>query len=194
LLFSEPIDEAMIRYGNEREQRAHRLLDGAAEVAITKLHEIAGEGVEIHGNVDDREAHRSFAPHFMLDLEGRVKDAACGCPTFRRAGLREGPCEHMIALRLSHSRQRTADEALRRTAEGRKLIRAETRTYTRRDAAGRELVYRLSLDDRAVSILWGARGAERQQRLSFDTDVEARDAYFARLDGLAADGFIDADS
>lgn len=59
----------MIRYGNAREERAHRLLgDGertpSGEVRLTKIHEIMGEGVEIHGEVIDNEAHRGFAPSF----------------------------------------------------------------------------------------------------------------------------------
>jgi predicted DNA-binding WGR domain protein len=133
-------------------------------------------------------------PKFMLDLEGRVRDAGCGCPQFKRSGLREGPCEHMIALRLAYARRKAEAEALRKTPEGRKLIRAETRTYTRRDASGKEIVYRVSLDDKLVVVHWGDRmEAPRQQRLWFDSDSEAREAYFARLNELASEGFVDAD-
>lgn len=198
-LFAEPVDEAAIRYGDEREQRAHRLLgdegEGTGEVKITKLHEIAGEGIEIHGEVTDREARRSYSPSFTLDNEGRVSSATCGCPPFRRAGLREGPCEHLIALRLAYGRQRAREEALRNTPEGRKLIRAETRTYVRRDATGAEVVYRVSLDDRTVAVQWGARAVEpRRQKLWYDTDADAQAAYFARLEELSKQGFIDADA
>lgn len=198
-LLAEAVDENAIRYGNPREARAHRLLGepgqkASGEVAITKLHEIAGEGIEIHGEVNDRESHRQFFPKFLLDLEGRVRDAGCGCPAFKRSGLREGPCEHMIALRLAFARRKAEAEALRKTPEGRKLIRAETRTYTRRDSSGREVVYRVSLDDKVVMVHWGDRmETPRQQRLWFDTDKEAREAYFARLEELSADGFVDAD-
>lgn len=197
-LLAEPVDENAIRYGNPREARAHRLLgdgtQGTGGVEITKLHEIAGEGIEISGEVNDRESLRKFVPKFMLDLEGRVRDAGCGCPQFKRSGLREGPCEHMIALRLAYARRKAEAEALRKTPEGRKLIRAETRTYTRRDETGKEIVYRVSLDDKLVVVHWGDRmEAPRQQRLWFDTDSEAREAYFARLNELASEGFVDAD-
>jgi hypothetical protein len=205
-LFAEPVDEDRIRYGSPREAKAHRLLGaaglpgaaaeaGTGEVRITKIHEIAGEGVEIHGEVSDKEARRDFPPRFTMDLEGRVSDAWCTCPTFRRSGLREGPCEHMIALRLSYARKRTEEDALRQTAEGRKLIRAETRTYVRREASGGEIVYRVSLDDRVVYVQWGARSSTpRHQRIWFDTDREARDAYFQRLEELTSEGFVDADA
>ena len=199
-LFASAIDEQRIRYGSPREAKAHRLLGaskgaGTGEVKLTKIHEIAGEGIEIHGEVIDKEAHRDFPPRFTMDLEGRVTDAWCTCPTFRRTGMREGPCEHMIALRIAYARKRVEEDALRQTAEGRKLIRAETRTYVRREASGAETVYRVSLDDRVVYVQWGARTSEpRHQRIWFDTDREARDAYFHRLESLATEGFVDADA
>ncbi|QSQ11839.1 SWIM zinc finger family protein [Myxococcus landrumensis] len=199
-LMATPVDESVIRFGNEREARAHRLLGdgsaGAGEVKLTKVHDVVGEGTRIHGEVVDREAVRSFFPSFLLDLEGRVKEATCGCPHFRRSGMREGPCEHQFALRLAYSRRRTEEEALRRTPEGRKLIRAETRSYVRRDAeSGQEMVYRVSLDGQVVAVEWGLRtGEARHQRLWFDSDAEARSAYFTRLEKLSADGYIDAAS
>ncbi len=196
-LLSTPVDEAVIRYGNEREERAHRLLGdggaGAGEVKLTKVHDVVGVGTRLNGEVVDREAVRSFFPSFMLDLEGRVREASCGCSHYRRSGLREGPCEHMIALRLAYARQRTQEEALRQTPKGRALIRAETRSYVRRDDSGQEQVYRVSLDGKLVSVEWGPRlGEQRHQRLWFDTDAEARTTYFARLESLAAEGFIDS--
>ncbi len=194
-LFAEPVDEREIRYSSPREAAAHRLLGAPGAVRPTKVHEIAGEGTEIHGEVADREAHRDFSPRFTMDLEGRVSDAWCSCPAFRRSGLREGPCEHMIALRVAYARERAERDAQRQTAEGRSLIRAETRTYVRREASGAEVVYRVSLDDRVVHLAWGARAeAPRHQRIWFDTDGEARDAYFKRLDALTSSGFVDADA
>lgn len=198
-LLAEPIDPQAIRYGSPREARAHRLLgDGApgtGEVELTKIHEIAGEGTEIHGQVTDREARRAFSPRFLLDLEGRVREASCGCPGFRRAGMREGPCEHMIAIRLAWARRRAEEEKLRGTPEGRRLIRAETRTFTRRGADGVATVYRVSLDEKLLVVRWGkAAEAPREQRLWFDSDADARDAYFARQERLAADGYVDADA
>jgi hypothetical protein len=196
-LLSAPVDEAVIRYGNEREERAHRLLGdgtaGAGEVKVTKVHEVVGTGTRLSGEVVDREAVRSFFPTFLVDLEGRVREASCGCPHYRRSGMREGPCEHMIALRLAYARQRAEEEALRQTPKGRAQIRAETRAYVRRDESGKEQVYRVSLDGKLVSVEWGPRqGEARRQRLWFDTDAEARAAYFSRLEALAAEGFIDS--
>ncbi|MDP3500290.1 MAG: SWIM zinc finger family protein [Myxococcales bacterium] len=193
-LLDAPIDVSLIRFGGEREKLAHRLLDGAGAVKLTKVHDLGSEGTELTGEVEDLEARRTFTPGFTLDPEGRVRGASCTCLHFKRSGTREGPCEHLLALRLFHQRRQLHDEAARLTPEGRALIRAETRTYVRREGT-QEIVYRVSLDSKLVRVLWGPRNQEaRQQRTWFDSDSQARDAYFARLDGLTADGFIDADS
>lgn len=204
MLLAEPVDTDAIRYGSPREALAHRLLGdgsaGAGAITITKLHIMAGEGTEVSGTIEDKQARRSFAPRFMLDLDGQVREAWCNCPTYQRSAMREGPCEHMIALYIFHKRSAEEAERLRQTPEGRKLVRAETRTLLRRDAEGAQTSYRVTLDDRAVRIeLQRAApglpaGEARLQRLWYDTDVIARDAYFARLDRLAAEGFIDTDA
>jgi hypothetical protein len=62
--------------------------------------------------------------------------------------------------------------------------------------SGGETVYRLSLDGRVVRVQWGPRTetAPRQQRLWFDTDADARNAYFGHVESLLNSGFIDADT
>ena len=53
---------------------------------------------------------------------------------------------------------------------------------------------RVSLDEKIVRLEWGpALGQTKHSRIWFDTDSEARDAYFQRLDVLMKDGFLDAD-
>lgn len=203
-LLAEPVDTDAIRYGSPREALAHRLLGdgsaGAGVITITKLHLIATEGTEVSGTIEDKQARRSFAPRFMLDLDGQVREAWCNCPTYQRSAMREGPCEHMIALYLFHKRSAEEAERLRQTPEGRKLVRAETRTLLRRDAEGAQTSYRVTLDDRAVRIerqqaaAGQPAGEARLQRLWYDSDAIAREAYFARLDQLAAEGFIDTDA
>lgn len=194
-IFGVAVADDVVAFGSDREREAHRLLAKKGAVDVTKLHDRGSDGVEVHGEVKDEAQQRTYAPRFTSDVEGRVSDAHCTCPRFRRSGMREGPCEHMIALRVSWGRKRVEDEAKRDTPEGRKLIRAETRTFLRRDKkTGKQTVTRVSLDDKVVRLEWGlALEAPRHQRIWFDTDSEARDAYFQRLDALANDGFVDAD-
>ena len=191
-LFSEPLDAGRLRYRDQREEHAHRLLAVDGQVRLTRVHDLGAEGVRIEGEVEDGQAHRTYKTSFTIDREGRTVDASCTSPQFRRAALREGPTVPMIALRLLHARTEAERERARDTEEGRKLIRAETRTLLRRDSRG-ATVYRLSLSDRQVTVRWGA-GPEhmRMHRLLFSTADEARDEYFRRLGQCAARGFIDA--
>lgn len=192
-LLASPVDDEVTRAATPREARALRLLESKGAVAITKEHTITGQALEVRGEVQDTEQRRTYTPRFTLDLEGRVTDAWCNCPTFARSGLREGPCEHMLALRTAHARERAAAEAMRDTPEGRAKIRAETRTLARRDERGGEETCRVSLDGRRVRVAWTApTGATRHQALDFDREADAREEYFGRLGSLAMRGFIDA--
>jgi len=35
----------------------------------------------------------------LIDADGRIKRGRCLCSHFRKAGLRMGPCRHLLALR-----------------------------------------------------------------------------------------------
>ncbi|MBL8623807.1 MAG: SWIM zinc finger family protein [Myxococcales bacterium] len=190
-LLATPPPADALRYRDAREAAAHRLLADAAQVTLTKVHDLGAEGERIEGQVDDARAHRRFVAGFTIDREGRTAGATCTCPAFRRAGIKEGPCEHMIALRVLHARDQARLAAARATDDGRRLIRAETRTLFRRTPRGSE-TFRLSLDDRSVVARWGAAEPLRMTRQLYPTADLARADYFARLDELARKGFIDA--
>jgi predicted DNA-binding WGR domain protein len=191
-LLAEPLDAERLRYRDAVEEEAHRLLAEEGQVRILKAHDLGAEGFRIEGEVEDRRARRSYKTSFTIDREGRTVDASCTSRQFRRSGLKEGPSAPMIALRLSYARQRKELEEARQTEEGRKLIRAETRTLMMRDDEGSVLA-RVSLDDTQVRIRWGRHDeSARFQRLLFGTAEDARIEYFRRLDRLADRGFIDA--
>ena len=190
-LVAQPPPATALRFRDAREAAAHRLLGEAGAVTLTKVHDLGSEGRTIEGQVVDAKAHRTFYPGFTIDREGRTASASCTCSAFRRAGIKEGPCEHMVALRVAFAREQARLEAARATAEGRALISAETRTLMRRTARGAE-TYRLSLDGRLVVARYGVGDVQRMQRLRFDSSDDARSAYFARLEDLATKGFLDA--
>ena len=163
-------------------------------MTLSKIHE-QPEGRTIEGQVVDAKAHRTFFPQFTIDREGRTSAASCTCSAFRRAGIKEGPCEHMIALRVQLARDQARLEADRLTPEGRSRITGETRVLMKRTQTGAE-TYRLSLDGRVVLSSFGA-GTDavtkpRMQKLRFDSIDDARAAYFARLADLATKGYLDA--
>jgi hypothetical protein len=191
-LLSEPIDAERLRYRDAIEEEAHRLLAVEGQVRILKTHDLGADGFRIEGEVEDKHARRTYKTSFTIDREGRTVDATCTSRQFRRSGLKEGPSAPMIALRLLYSRQQKELEAARQTAEGRKLIRAETRTLLKRDQTS-SVIARVSLDDRQVVVRWGRFDEmPRMQRLMFGTPDGARHEYFRRLDRYADRGFIDA--
>lgn len=191
-LLAQPLDADALRYRDEREEHAHRLLEVPGQVRLTHVHDLGGDGVRIEGEVEDRQAHRTYKTSFTIDREGRTVDASCTSPQFRRAGLREGPTVPMIALRLLYARQQAELERARNTEEGRRQIRAETRTLLKRSSHG-ATIYRLSLRDRQVTVRWGDHPERlRMQRLLFASIDDARDEYFRRLGAYAEQGFIDA--
>jgi uncharacterized Zn finger protein len=180
----------VLRFRDAREAAAHRLLAEPGAVTLAKLHD-QPEGRSVEGQIVDGKAHRTFFPSFTIDREGRTSSASCTCSAFRRAGIKEGPCEHMVALRVQLAREQARLEADRQTEEGRARITAETRILMRRTERGAE-TYRISLDGRAVVSRFGGGVTPRLQKLRFDTVDDARAAYFARLADLANKGYLDA--
>lgn len=190
-LVATPPPSAALKFRNAREAAAHRLLGEPGTVTLTKVHDLGADGRTIEGQVVDAKAHRTFHPAFTIDREARTTGATCTCSSFRRSGVKEGPCEHMVALRVAYARELARLEAARETPEGRALITAETRVLMKRTVEGAE-TYRLSLDGRSVTARYGIGEALRMQRLAFDTIDEARAAYFARLQTLGTKGYLDA--
>lgn len=190
-LTAAPVEPAALRYRDAREAAAHRLLGEPGAVTVGKVADQGIEGRAIEGQVVDAKAHRTFHPGFTIDREGRTTAATCTCTAFRRSGIKEGPCEHMIALRVAYAREQAALEAARSTAEGRAQITAETRILLRRTAKGAES-YRISLDGRNLTARFGLGDALRVQRQRFDSADDARSAYFERLATLATKGYLDA--
>ncbi len=189
-LTSAPLDPSRFEFRNDRERRAHDLCaeKGAVEIVTeNRIHEV---GLELVGKARVAADKREYRPELLLDDDGRVKKAACTCAFFRKHQLKEGPCEHLVALRLAAAREEAARRAQR--GAGRSGVVIETRTYTKRSAKGED-VYQVALDRRRLKVRWGPRGQpQRVQSLSFNSAPEARAAYFARVDDLERRGFLDA--
>jgi hypothetical protein len=185
------IDPARFEFRNDRERVAHDLCAGkGGQVKIATENRIHGEGLELTGKVAVLADKREYRPALLVDDEGRVRKAECTCAFFRKHQLKEGPCEHLVALRLAEAREEQRRKAER--GQARSAVVLETRTYARRHDRGED-VYQLSLDRRRVKLRWGPRGAApRVQSFSFNSVEEAQAAYFARVDDLERRGFLDA--
>jgi hypothetical protein len=184
-----PLDLGRLEYRNQRERVAHDLLVRREGVRITSENRLAGSGLELTGKVEVTEDRREYRPQLVLADEGQVTRAECTCALFRKQGLKAGPCVHLIALRLAYAQQ----EARRQQGlDPRQAVTVETRTYSKRDEAGEDVI-QLSLQRQRVKIRWGRAGEPmRAQTLKFNTVDEARAAYFARIEQLGERGFLDA--
>ena len=68
----------------------------------------------------------------------------------------------------------------------------ETRTFSRRDEEGADVV-QVTLDRNRLKLRWGRAGQPmRLQVLRFNTPDEARADYFSRIGDFGARGYLDA--
>jgi hypothetical protein len=189
-LTSAPLDPARFEYRNDRERRAHDLCAEKGAVKIVTENRVHDVGLELVGKVAVAADKREYRPELLLDDDGRVKKAVCTCAFFRKHQLKEGPCEHLVALRLAAAREEAARRAQR--GAGRSGVVIETRTYTKRSARGEDVV-QIALDRQRLKVRWGPRGQPpRVQSLAFSSAAEAQAAYFTRVDDLERRGFLDA--
>ena len=96
-LSRDPFDMDTLRWSNEREEQAATLV---ARNQVTHRHarvDASGHTV-LQGQVA---GHR---PTVILNPDQRIVRAECSCSFYFRNKLRQGPCEHMLALRLAHDR------------------------------------------------------------------------------------------
>ncbi len=190
-LTERPIDLGRLQHRNPTERVARDLVATKDAVKISKEDLVHGVGLEVTGRVTVAAEKREYRPQVLLDGEGRVRKADCTCAGFRKHRLKEGPCAHLVALRLAHAaREKRRAE---RRGKSRGTVRTETRSYGRRHAGG-ESVFQVTLDNKKLRIRWGERSDPRLrvQNLLFDSVADARAAYFDRVDRLERDGYLDA--
>jgi hypothetical protein len=189
VLTEAPVDMDRLEYRNQRERSAHDLLVRRGAVQIVTENRIAGTGLELTGKVSVAEDRREYRPQMLLNEEGQVSKAECTCTFFRKQGLKAGPCAHLVALRLAYGEQEARKA---REAGPRESVTVETRTWSRRDAEGADVV-QVTLDRNRLKLRWGRAGKDmRLQVLRFNTTDEARAAYFAKIGGLSDQGYLDA--
>jgi hypothetical protein len=101
-LAREPLPMATLRFSNEREESATRLLTANYVQSTARASE--GGGVELSGTVKDRS--HTYRASLTIDADARITRAACECNFFQQNKLFKGPCEHILALRMHDARRR----------------------------------------------------------------------------------------
>jgi len=100
-LSREPLPMERLRFANEREDKATRFLQGN-QVEVTAVNDAAGAFI-IQGNV--RDWSKTYQPSLTVDVDERIIEANCTCNWHQQNKLYQGPCEHILALRIQHARQ-----------------------------------------------------------------------------------------
>jgi hypothetical protein len=94
-----PIDK--LRFASPREESATRfLIQNLAQVTATKTDDAGALALE--GSVKDKD--KTFTPSMVIDRDERMLKASCGCNWHQQNKLFQGPCEHILAVRMKHAR------------------------------------------------------------------------------------------
>ncbi len=100
-LSREALPMERLRFANDREESATRFLQENA-VEVNSVNDINGV-LSIEGSVRDR--GRVFSPSLSVDRDERIIEAQCNCNWYQQNKLYQGPCEHILALRMQQARQ-----------------------------------------------------------------------------------------
>lgn len=97
-----PLPLDVLRFSSPAEQEAETLIAVQA-VTLAPAETITGGGTRLSGVV--RSGDRRYRAMLLLDADQRIVDAACECNQFTQYRLRNGPCAHMLALRIAQARR-----------------------------------------------------------------------------------------
>ncbi len=108
-LSREPLPIEQLRFASPREQAAKQLLEQHAVKIDDRKFGDSG-AVQLAGTV--REGNKAFRPTLQIDADERIATAACHCSWHKINRLRQGPCRHILALRMQHGRERREERLL----------------------------------------------------------------------------------
>jgi len=95
-LSNEELPLKQLRFANEREEQARQLVD-EGKVEITEM-TISETGTQLAGSVQEDAASQQITLHINKD-QG-IDEAFCSCRFFKENKLRQGPCKHILAVRM----------------------------------------------------------------------------------------------
>jgi hypothetical protein len=101
-LSRDPLPMDKLRFANEREHKASEFLARNA-VSVTNKTVDDNGCCTLQGKVQDKD--KAFAPSLTIDRDERMLKAQCTCNWHRQNKLYQGPCEHILALRMRDARR-----------------------------------------------------------------------------------------
>jgi hypothetical protein len=102
-LSREPLPMDRLRFASPREESAAQMLAQNAVKIIEAIPDPTGT-IRVRGTVKEKE--KIFSPSLVIDRDERMVGAECTCNWYQQNKLFQGPCEHMLALRMQFQRER----------------------------------------------------------------------------------------
>ncbi|UPK66946.1 SWIM zinc finger family protein [Chitinophaga filiformis] len=106
-LSREPLPLDKLRFSNPKEESATRLIkDGKITFSEQQVPSI---GLQIAGQITAE--RRTYHPVIVIDGDERMSTGHCDCYDYITNKLYKGPCEHMLALRMTHEKNKNNNNA-----------------------------------------------------------------------------------
>lgn len=172
-----------LRYRQPAEQQAYELVEQQGAIGDLEVMLLNNEGLELSATIHVAADKRSYLSKLKLNEEGMVAKAECSCHQIMQHGLSQGPCSHLLALRIAYAQQLSQQD--------RQILEQETRLFSRR--RGQQLEqYQISFYKKRLFISNGLDQQRKRQQLAFNSIAAARQAYFNKIEQFQRSGFIDS--
>ena len=102
-LSREPLPMEQLRFANAREAGATRFIESNAVTLTERRLDTVGN-LHLSGRIQLND--KLINPRLTLDRDERLTSADCPCNWHKQNKLYQGPCEHLLALRMQHVRTR----------------------------------------------------------------------------------------
>ena len=181
-LTEEPLAMESFQYRLPAEALAYDLVSRQKTIGKRSLNLIPNEGTEISAEITVKEDKREYLTRLKLNEEGQVVKAECSCHQIMQQGLTQGPCSHLIALRLDYAAQLANKD--------RRQISQETRLFSRRKKSKQDNI-QVTLNNKRLLIHHNANQQKKQQQFAFNSVKEARQAYLGKVSQLEMTGYIE---
>jgi len=103
-LSKHPLPMEQLRFANEREARAALFIQTG--LVDQQQVENTPSGIILRGTVVDNA--QTFQTEITIDSDLRQTGGHCGCHFYHHNQLRQGPCEHMLAIRLLQNQRQSS--------------------------------------------------------------------------------------
>ncbi|WP_343680293.1 SWIM zinc finger family protein [Chryseobacterium arthrosphaerae] len=99
-LTQEPLEMKQLRFSSPLEEKADQLI---SEGKVKIDYSVKNDVLNIRGTVKDNNS--TLKIQAFIDKDQRLTDGNCQCGFYKANGLRQGPCEHILATRMMLTRK-----------------------------------------------------------------------------------------